>query len=238
MASIWDRAKDLIEKHASNANVFLRLANDGDKVTGVFCGEPYPREVIWVGDRYETYDPKNPAHEGDSKRPSLRVALNFFVLPEGVMKVFEGSGQWFKDVMKVREKYGLEKWSFEIERHGESRDTKTKYTILPEERVDDQLRARIARTPLHDLEAMVLDGEGSSGEPAPSSASADESIHQGVASDLIQRMKALPLSDVTSLLGELGVQRVRDLRTSDVDRAYRLLEKYAGGPAEEIDPFA
>ena len=86
MTNAWDTAKGLAEKHGTAGGIFVRLANDGDKVTGVFCGEPHAREVIWSGERYEELDPKEPAHNGDGKRPSLRVAMNFFVLAEGAMK--------------------------------------------------------------------------------------------------------------------------------------------------------
>jgi hypothetical protein len=104
MGNAWESAKGLAEKHASSGGVFVRLATSGDKVTGVFCGEPYAREVIWTGERYEPYDANNPAHQAEAKRPSLRVALNFFVIAEGVMKLIEGGTQWFKDVLKVRDK--------------------------------------------------------------------------------------------------------------------------------------
>ena len=53
----------------------VQVAVDGDKIVGVFCGEPFAREVVWTGERYETYDAANKAHA--DKRPSLRVMLNF-----------------------------------------------------------------------------------------------------------------------------------------------------------------
>ena len=139
MATAWETAKGLAEKHASAGGIFVRLASNGDKVTGVFCGEPHAREVVWTGERYETFDAKNPAHQADGKRPSLRVAINFFVLAEGAMKVIEGGTQWFKDVLKVRDKYGLDKWSFGIERRGDAGDPKTKYMILPEEKIEAEV---------------------------------------------------------------------------------------------------
>lgn len=234
MTNAWDAAKGLADKHANSGGVFVRLANDGDKVTGVFCGEPYAREVIWTGERYETYDPKNTAHQSESKRPSLRVAINFFVLTEGALKVIEGGTQWFKDVLKVRDKYGLDKWSFEIERHGDSGDPKTKYTILPEEKIDDQLRARLTKAELHNLEAVVLNGGASGSNDVVD----DGPIDPAVVADFVARMKALPRSDVDALLGELGVQRVRELRASDVSRVRAVLAKYEGGLNGELDPFA
>ena len=129
MTTAWETAKGLVAKHTSTGGIFVRLASNGDKVTG---------------ERYETFDAKNPAHQADGKRPRLRVSINFFVLAEGAMKVIEGGPQWFKDVLRVRDKYGLDKWSFKIERHGEAGDPKTKYTILPQKKIG---------AAAHDLEA-------------------------------------------------------------------------------------
>jgi hypothetical protein len=244
MASAWDTAKGLAEKHASAGGIFVRLANNGDKVTGVFCGEPHAREVIWTGERYETYDAKNPAHQIDGKRPSLRVAINFFVPAEGAMKVIEGGTQWFKDVLKVRDKYGLDKWSFEVERHGEAGDPKTKYTILPEEKIDAALRQQVEAAQAHVLEEVVGgvgDGEDT-GKPASADAApkSERPIDSTVASELVARMKALPRADVDALLAELGVQRVRDLKGAQVARAKALLAKCESEACSqaEVDPFA
>ena len=102
MANAWDVAKGLAEKHAQAGGIFVRLANNGDKVTGVFCGEPYAHEVVWTGERYEAYDAKNPAHQGEGRRASLRVAINFFAITEGAMKVIvtaSDSGSSFSAVM-------------------------------------------------------------------------------------------------------------------------------------------
>lgn len=149
MTTAWEMA----DKHANSGGIFVRLANNGDKIVGAFCGEPYAREVIWTGERYEQFDENNIAHQG--KRPSLRVMLNFYVPTEGAMKVIEGGTVWFKDVLRVRDKYGLDKWLFEIERHGDAGDPKTTYSILPEEKLDDEMRARIAAAEAHDLKSTA-----------------------------------------------------------------------------------
>lgn len=247
MANAWDMAKGLAEKHATEGGVFVRLASNGDKVTGVFCGEPYAREVVWTGERYEPFEPNNPEHQATGKRPSLRVAINFYVIAENAMKVIEGGTQWFKDVLKVRDKYGLDKWSFEIERHGEAGDPKTKYTILPEDKIDVQLRAKITGLVLHELEALVGGaGEEDDAKPAAKTTTAgapqkDRAIDPATAAELVARMKVLNRSDLEALLGQLGVQRVRDLKVSELARANALLaafESGTGGAAAEIDPFA
>jgi len=227
----WDRAAGMADQHTNSGGLFIRLTANGDKVVGIFCGEPFPREVVWTGERYETFD----AEVHTDKRPSLRVMLNFFVPAENAMKVIEGGTVWFKDILKVRDKYGLDKWLFEIERHGEAGDPKTVYSILPEEKIDAAMQARLAATRLHDLPALAA---GDSGEE-------DAPISADTAAELVTRLKALPRPDVDTFLNQLRVQRVRDLKTSDVEAARQLLgglearaRKQAPPQPASIDPFA
>ena len=74
--------------------------------------------------------------------------MNFYVLAEQVVKVYEMGAVVFKDVFKLRDKYGLDTWAFEIERHGGKGDNKTSYSILPEQRLDDTMRREIAQLEL------------------------------------------------------------------------------------------
>lgn len=243
MANSWDSAASMAERHAASGGMFVRLAKDGDKVVGAFCGEPLPKEVVWTGERYETYDEQ--AH-GD-KRPSLRVMVNFFVPADGQMKVIEGGAAWFKDILKVRDKYGLDTWLFEIERHGDAGDTKTTYSILPETKIDDEMRAKIAAVDLIDLEVV---GSGKQVEKKParrgtsapaSKAPSDGTIDAEVAGELVALLKSLPRPDVEAFLKKYGVQRVRDLDADQEISARTFIEtlvaKQQGG-TEEVDPFA
>ncbi len=223
---LWDRAKQLADKHASSNGLFVRLANDGEKAVGVFCGAPYAREVLWTGDKYVPYEENNAEHKG--KRPSLRVAINFYSLDDGDMKIIEGGSQWFRDIAKVREKYGLDKWQFEIERHGASGDTKTTYSILPEQQVDAGLREKIAKHELHDLE-KVLSGVREDNAPVP-----NPSIDPATAVDVIARLKALPRAAIDGLLAEFDVQRVKDIKAGDVARFKDAIAKHESG---DINPF-
>ena len=219
MSNAWDQASSMADKHASQGGIFIRLENDKDKIVGAFCGDPYPREVIWTGEGYEPYDEDNPAHKG--KRPALKVAINFYVPCDG-MKIYEGGTRWFQDLLKVRDKYGLDNWTFEIERKGAKGDTKTKYNLLPEDKIDAALRAEIDAAELHDLASMMNDGSDS----APSTVS--EADVEAFASVLRQ----MPRSAVEYFLAELGVQRIRDVRAGDADRARELLrELKVGRPA-------
>lgn len=243
MSDAWERAKKLADKHANQGSIFVRLANDGDKVVGAFCGEPHAREVVWNGERYEPYDPDS---NGD-KRPSLRVSFNFFVPAENAMKVIEGGVTWFRDVTKVRDKYGLDTWLFEIERHGAAGNAKTTYSLLPDERISEELRARIAAVELHDLERLVS-GEGDQendapATPAKTSTPTVTAIDPKTAGEIVARLKALPRADVDAFLGKLGVKRVKELKASDETRARALLDQLeakarAAAEQTEVDPFA
>ncbi len=241
MTTAWEMATTMADKHANSGGIFVRLAANGDKIIGAFCGEPYAREVIWTGERYEQFDENNSAHQG--KRPSLRVMLNFYVPAEGAMKIIEGGTVWFKDVLKVRDKYGLDKWLFEIERHGDAGDPKTTYSILPEEKLDDEMRARIAAAEAHDLKSIGTgndEGDGRSSTSTKKSSNAAGPIDPRVAGDLVAKLKALPRSDVDAFLAEFGVQRVRDLEAKHETAARAFIDQLLAKQSqpEEVDPFA
>lgn len=242
MTTAWEMATTMADKHANSGGIFVRLASNGDKIVGAFCGEPYAREVIWTGERYEQFDENNSAHQG--KRPSLRVMLNFYVPAEGAMKVIEGGTAWFKDVLKVRDKYGLDKWLFEIERHGDAGDPKTTYSILPEEKLDDEMRARIAAAEPHDLKSIGAGNDDDAGSKSTTttkkSSNATGPIDPRVAGDLVAKLKALPRSDVDAFLAEFGVQRVRDLEAKHETAARAFIDQLLAKQRqpEEVDPFA
>jgi hypothetical protein len=241
MNGAWDTAKKLAEKHASQGGMFVRLQNDGDKVVGVFCGEPYAREVFWDGQKYLDNAP-----EGTPAKANLRVSLNFYVPSEGAMKVIEGGTAWFKDVMTVRDKYGLDKYSFEVKRSGKPKDPKTKYSILPETPVDPALRAKIAAIGLHDLATLGGDGEseaggGAAAGPAPAAAPPPKVVDLEMAKALAERIRALPKPVGEAFLVEFRIGRIRELHASDVPaaQAYLTQQEQAAqaGRGAEVDPF-
>lgn len=239
MNNAWDKAKNLAEKHATQGSIFVRLQNDGDAVVGIFCGEPYAREVYWDGEKYVEATADGPPPGATAKTPSLRVALNFYVPSEGTMKIVEGGTQWFRDLVNVREKYGLDKWLFEIKRHGKPKDPKTKYTILPEEKIDDPLRAKISHVPAHDLAQM------SAGTDDAETSDGLKVIDLDVARQFADRLRALPRSEADMFLQEFRIERVRDLPNDRMPAALQFLLKLEGthksqnGAKESaIDPFA
>ena len=70
MSDAWDKASGMADKHANQGGIYVRLANDRDSIIGVFCGEPFAREVVWTGEQYEAYDEGNPDHA------SLQIGTN------------------------------------------------------------------------------------------------------------------------------------------------------------------
>jgi hypothetical protein len=240
MTGGWDDAQKLADKHSgSGSGHFVRLVNDRDKIIGAFVGDPLPREVHWTGERYDECTGAGCAPCGEGKRPSLRVSMNFYVPAERAMKIIEGGVTWFKDLLKARDKYGLDKWLFEVERHGAAGDTKTSYTILPEEKLSGEIIAEIEAARPHDL-AKVVGGEGGDRFDSYDRRGGSQAIDGRAASALVERLKALPRDAVDLFLSKFSIQRVRDLKASDQAAAAAFiesLERKHGGATAEVDPF-
>jgi hypothetical protein len=95
----------------------------------IFPGSVRLVEVCFVDGKYVPFDEKLRAQ---GRRPSLRIALNVALYDTHEVKVFEQGRGFFRDLVQVRAKYGLEKWAFEVKRHGVAKNLKTTYSILPE----------------------------------------------------------------------------------------------------------
>lgn len=237
MTNAWEQAMSLADKHEKAGGIFIRLTNDGDKIVGAFCGEPHAKEVHWTGEKYEECKGEGCPYCAGGKRPSLRVLLNFYVPADKEMRVIEGGTVWFKDVLKVRDKYGLDKWLFEVERHGDAGDPKTSYSILPEEKIDDAQRAAIAAAERHDL-ANIGAAEADEKKPGAQKPGGG-AIDPRVAGELVAKLKSLPRSDVDAFLNAFKVQRVRDLPAGDEADARAYIERLMSpAQTQEIDPFA
>jgi hypothetical protein len=229
MSNAWENAKQLADKHAAASGIFVRLQNDGDKVVGAFCGEPYAKEVYWDGQKYIDTPP-----QGSALKPSLRVSLNFFVPADGAMKIIEGGTGWFKDVIEVKEKYGLDKCTFEVKRHGKKGDPKTKYTILPDVPVDDAMRARMVSAGLHDLGSIGAGADADS--DGAGAAEGPRTIDLDTARQLVERLRPLPRDVAQAFLAEMKIERIRDLLSADLPRALRFIQ--AREQPAAVDPFA
>jgi hypothetical protein len=225
----WKQTHDLASKHEAGGSLWLRLANDGDRVEVVFRGEPEPREVVFKDGSYHPFSDELAAQ---GLKPSLRIAINVATLPAKESKVFEFGPVLFKDIIKVREKYGLEKWSFEVSRSGGPKDPKTSYSILPERQLTAEEQGQIGALELHDLAALYA-GRASQ-EAAPASS---PQIDDAAAAALITDLKTLPKSAVDQFVRELGVNRVRDITVAQLPKAKTLIQKLKAESSASGDLF-
>ncbi|WP_375757397.1 hypothetical protein [Corallococcus exercitus] len=232
--------------HDQGGSLWLKLAGDGDKAVVVFLGEPHPREVCFVDGKYVEFDDKLKAQ---GLKPSLRVALNVALFDSKEVKVLEQGVMFFKDLVRVREKYGLEKWAFEIQRHGAAKDPKTTYSILPEHQLSVEQQKAFQALPQHDL-AKLYSGEGDDKGNSLDSfdkkadAKGDGTILPNVAQGIVTALKALPREATDRFLQKFGIQRIKELPTSQVEKARAFVEQLqteSAAPAAdetEVDPFA
>ena len=248
--SMWQQTEEMAKKHDQGGSLWLKLGNDGDKAVVVFLGEPHPREVCFVDGKYMPFDEKLKAQ---GLKPSLRVALSVALYDSKEVKVLEQGVMFFKDLVRVREKYGLEKWAFEIQRHGAAKDPKTTYSILPEHQLSVEQQKAFQALPQHDL-AKLYSGEGDSvgakggqsldSYDKKSDAKGDGTVAPNVAQGLVTALKALPREATDKFLAKFGVQRIKDLPTSQVEKARAFVEQLqteSAAPAAaetEVDPFA
>ena len=219
----WEQAEKLSNKALESAGIYLRLANDGDKAVVAFCGEPYAREVHWTGAAYEECQGEGCPHCAAGIKVTVRVACNTYVPADKAMKIFEGGPRWFGDLLRVRKKYGLDGWAFEIERHGAAKSPKTTYTILPEEPLDPAQRAHIAELELHDLARDTrAAAEAAFAEERAAEATAQVTggpIDTDVARELHEQLRTMPRDEVANFFRTFGVNRVSLLQAEDEERA-------------------
>ena len=239
--SMWQQTEDLAKRHDQSGGNWLKLTNDGDKAVVVFLGEPYPREVCFVEGKYLLFDEKLKAQ---GLKPSLRVALNVALFDTKDVKVLEQGVMFFKDLVRVREKYGLERWAFEVQRHGAAKDPKTSYSLLPEHQLSAEQQRAFQALPLHDLAKMYAGEEGGSGSVGSYDRRPSETIEPRVAQDLATQLKALPREAVDRFLQKFSVQRIKDLPGAQLEKARAFVEQLtseftAPAPAAgDVDPFA
>lgn len=247
----WNTVKERIDQVDEAGGLWVKLKDDGDKVVGIFLGDPFPREVHWGGERYEECTGKECEHCKTSK-PSLRISINLAMKTEKgwEVKALEQTATFFKDVMKCDEKYGLDAWSFEIERHGAAGDTKTTYSILPEEKLSKDDVKALEALQLLDLAALYKEGAGASDEWAKEKEkdgfeeyAKDEKVPEKVADSIIVVLKELPREATNRFLEKFKIKKVRELRLADKKAAIEFLdaleeEKKKAKADKAEDPFA
>ncbi len=248
----WDNVKERIESADDGSSLWVKLRDNGDKVVGVFLGDPYPREVIWTGERYvDASTPEAQPFIKEGKKPSLRIVINLAVRAEHGwdVKALEQTATFFKDVMKVDQKYGLDAWSFEIERHGAAGDTKTTYSILPEEKLSKADVKALEELELLDLDGLYNESLADAKERGKAGKfedyDDDEKIPAKVADAIIVVLKELPREYTNRFLERFEIRRIRDLALKEKKAAIEFLDELeaeakqaATAAAAEDDPFA
>lgn len=245
----WDYAEKLAGEHSGGGGKFVRLVNDGDKVCGAFIGQPFSREVIWSdaanGGKGGNV-PFTSAHEAEGKKPRLLVAFNFYDRETKELRVFEQGVTFYRDLLRFKEKYGLDTRYFEVQRNGKAKDSNTTYSIFPDDEIPAEDREKIKGLALLNLE-RELEGGGDDTPAATSSgsngAAASGTIPQDVIDDLVRRLKVMPKSALESFLKRFEVAKIRDVSAAHREAALAFvadLEKSgeAPAPAGEVDPFA
>lgn len=247
----WDNVKERIESADDGSSLWVKLRDNGDKVVGVFLGDPYPREVIWTGERYvDASTPEAQPFIKEGKKPSLRIVINLAVRNDQGwdVKALEQTATFFKDVMKVDQKYGLDGWSFEIERHGAAGDTKTTYSILPEEKLSKADIKALEELDLLDLEGIYNESlaDAEKREKADKFEDYDETekVPDKVADAIIVVLKELPREYTDRFLERFKIRRIRDLALKEKSAAIAFLDELEAEAKEEApaaaedDPFA
>jgi len=241
--SNWQRTEEMAKKHDQGSSTWLKLGNDGDKAVIVFLGEPHAREVCFVDGKYQQFDDKL---KTQGLKPSLRVALNVAVYDTKELKVLEQGVTFFKDLVRVREKYGLEKWAFEIQRHGAAKDPKTTYSILPEHQLTPEQLKEFQSLKLQDLEKLYSGEAAGSGDSLGSYDRKDDgTVDASTAQALATQLKTMPREAVDRFCKKFNVSRIKDLPSAQLEKARAFLEVLAtefAAPAPaatpETDPFA
>jgi hypothetical protein len=239
MPNMWEQTEELAKQHEMGST-WLKLANDKDSAVLVFLGEPYPREVCFVDGKYELFTPELKAA---GFKPSLRIAINVALYGTREVKVLEQGMMFFKDLFKVREKYGLEKWCFEVQRNGAAKDPKTTYSILPEHQLTPEEQEQFQSLPLNDLE-RVYDPIEPTPPAAPEPTGTIGQLDPSFAHAMVVQLKVLPKVAVERFLTKFGVSRVKDLPAAQMEKARVFIEQLVSefdAPAPtgvEVDPFA
>jgi hypothetical protein len=211
--NMWEQTETLARKLEADTSHWLKLSSDGDKTTLVFLGEPFPREVAFVDGKSVPFDEKL---QGMGHKPSLRIAFNVALYDTGEVKVLEQGVTFFRDLLRVREHYGLEKWSFEVERHGAANDPKTTYSILPERQLSAVERSAYRKLALLDLPRLYAGNpDAVPMEPDGPGLGLDPVLVDAIATQL----RAMPSQAIDRFLQAFDVARISELRAGQRDKA-------------------
>jgi hypothetical protein len=251
----WDQAEELAKQHEESGGLWLKLVNDKDRAVVVFLGAPFARDVCFIDGKYVLFDE---ALKAKGERPTARVAFNVALYDTKDVKIFEQGLTFYKDLKRVRDKYGVRNWAFEVQRHGAAKDPKTTYSILPDRQLTAEEQSVFQALVLHDLpavyagdaadaEAVGSDGldsyDRSPGRAAPSqpkaATAAPAVIDDRTVELLVTHLKPLPRAAVERFCAMFGIARIKELpatRAAEATRAVDALVAEYNPPAKAATP--
>jgi hypothetical protein len=152
-SSSWDAVSKQVAATEDPGPSWLQL-HTGVPVVVAFIGDPWTYEALWTT-RWERFDPNDPLHAGCT--PRLRIALACYDMATGKVCVMEGDVPWFKDVLRLREKYGLDGWCFELTLHDAETEPCPTISVLREQGLTLKERAHIGALPRYGIESLYED---------------------------------------------------------------------------------
>lgn len=148
----WKGAIEVAERHSGGegGGLFVSL-KDGDKATGVFCGEPLGHEVVW--DQAAGHSVAFDATVHDKKEGRGKFAFNFLDCSDPgskEMRVIELNTTTFKALYALTQQIegDLSDWVCSITRRGS--DKKTVYWIQELQQLEGQQLEGLKSTIMHD----------------------------------------------------------------------------------------
>lgn len=143
----WSSVEKRVKDYEEESSDLLTIEPDMHVVVA-FVGEPWAYDAFWNDNMnqwvsWATAMVKSP-------EPALRIRLNVWKKETECMKIWDMDVKSFRQVLKMREKYGLDKWLFEIHRLDDD-PAMSDYTVLPEARLDDETASKINVSPRHVL---------------------------------------------------------------------------------------
>ena len=246
----WEQAEELAKQHEESGGLWLKLVNDKDRAVVVFLGAPFARDVCFIDGKYVLFDE---ALKAKGERPTARVAFNVALYETKDVKIFEQGLTFYKDLKRVRDKYGVRNWAFEVQRHGAAKDPKTTYSILPDHQLTAEEQAAFHALVLHDLPAVYAGeagedaGDGldsydrSPGGAAPSQpkAAAAAVIDDRTVQLLVTHLKPLPRAAAERFCAMFGIARIKELpatRAAEATRAVDALVAEYNPPTKAATP--
>lgn len=161
-ASGWDSARRQARKaEEDRPTIFVKLQTPGETAIVVFVGELVKREVVYLGGKYQDYDPS--AHREES--PQFRWKSNVFTVarsPTGEgdwtridrMQILEMSNKLFVDLGEHVDRFPLDRWMYRIKRKSQN-----EYIAGVEKEIPAELHDQIDRAKLHDIQGGAGGGQ-------------------------------------------------------------------------------